>query len=185
MTKPLSPTLWRTCRALASSPRLKLLKFLLAQEESTVDQTATRCGMEPARVSFMLRQLQARGLLSARRSGRYTLYCATADSSVRAAGEVLSAIRAAMEAKRADADIIRTLTAFTHPRRIMLVRAIERGCARGDELREACSMSRPAFHRQIQKLVKRGFVTRSADGYQLARPPTHLAAELLRLACAR
>jgi DNA-binding MarR family transcriptional regulator len=185
MQSVLSPTLWRTCRALANRKRLRMLRHLLSRKAATVASIAELCAVEPDKASLMLRQLQARGLLSARRSGRLVVYSTVADAQVHGARDLLAALRATLHSDAEHDAAFHLLTAFTHPRRIMLVRALGSRCICGTDLQETCSMSRPSFYRHIAKLKKRGFVEGTAVEYRLSCPNSRLARSLLQLACSR
>jgi len=60
----LNPTLWRTCRAVASGTRLQLLWFIFEHGELCVQDLADLSGMSPSNASNQLRVLNARGLIS-------------------------------------------------------------------------------------------------------------------------
>lgn len=183
MDQPMAPTLWRTCRTLANHARLQVLRFLFDRGTATVGETAVACDLSMDKASLMLRQLQARGLLSAQLHGRRVVYRAVANPGVRGASRLTAVLRVSLRNGGTFDEVVRALTAFTHPRRIRLVRALRRSPLGARDLQEACMMSRPAFQRHMRKLRKRLVVGESPTGCCLLKPASPLAAELLRSAC--
>ncbi len=70
----LRPTLWRTCRVLASETRLDLLQHLFEQGELCVSELAAMTGVSPHNASTQLRALNARGLIARRREKQKVIY---------------------------------------------------------------------------------------------------------------
>jgi len=183
MNAGLQPSLWRTCRTLASKPRLRLLAELFHGGELGVSQVAIRCDMREPDTSLRLRQLQARGLVSARRQGRWTFYSPQANPDVRHAAEIVEALRPLrLTSAPCVAGVIRTLTAFTHPRRLNLLQAIAEGCSHPADLARRCELSRPALYRHLTKMVRRQVIQRQGDQYALAVPTDPLTLTLLPMA---
>lgn len=178
----LTPTLWRTCRTLANGKRLELLTRLFEHGEMTVSEAAERTDFAPDAASLMLRQLQARGLLSARRRSRWVFYCAAADPHVAHAAPLLAALRRSLPDPRYRPLVFRYLTAFTHPRRIAIVKTLASGPQWASTLRKTCSMSKAALIRHTRKLVARGFIAKHDEKYRLLRPRGLLARTLLQCA---
>jgi hypothetical protein len=75
----MAPTLWRTCRVLANPKRLALIGALIGKPPQTVGAVAASCGLSGAACSLGLRQIQARGLCRATRTGRWVSYALEAD----------------------------------------------------------------------------------------------------------
>ena len=121
----LAPTLWRTFRVIASGIRLRCLKVVLKTPECSVEQVAEAVGISEIQSSLALRALQSRGLLASKRQSRWVLYAPDPDVSVMAAKAFLSAMKTALLDSRIDASrIVNAAKAYTHPRRIDIVRAI-------------------------------------------------------------
>ena len=78
--------------------------------------------------------------------------------------------------------IFKLATAFTHPRRIEVFRALTRGGGTADQLKAATRISRQAFARHLAKLKARGFVVDRAGSYVAATPRDGLGRALARLA---
>ena len=180
---PLAPTLWRTFRVIASEKRLRCLKVVLKTPDCSVEQVAQAVGVSEVQASLALRALQARGLIASKRQSRWVLYAPDPDVSVVAAQAFLSAMKAALLDSRIEASrIVKAATAYTHPRRIDIVRAI----AQADEvdplgLSVQLGFSPAATFRHLAILKARGVVVGIDGKYVLAKPRTWLGAELLSI----
>ncbi|QBG47730.1 ArsR family transcriptional regulator [Verrucomicrobia bacterium S94] len=155
----LKPTLWRTCRVLASTPRLQLIRALLEKGTASVSTLSARAGLSPSKGSIHLRALNSRGLISATPKGRFVFYTPVPNPSVAGAAQILTALKVAISADMNDDEIIHYTTAFTHQRRIVMVKALEeRGC----EPVELSSLTRiplPALLRHAEKLRARDMIS--------------------------
>ena len=168
MTRHLSPTLWRTCRALANHRRLRVLQRLLDGRARTVSAVADAEGLSEVSASQCLRALNARGLLRVRRVSRWVEYRLGADPAVPETAPLVRALRRQLRGGRAAVTAtFADLTAFTHPRRLLIVRALpaKDGAALG-ALRAATGISEPALFRHLLKLVHRGVVGRDDGLYR-------------------
>lgn len=182
--EPYHPTLWRTCRALANEKRLRCLKVVMSEPGLTVGEVAARLAVAENHACEYLRALQARGLIEARRQSRWVRYVPEPDPLVPNARPLMSALRAAFEkGAHKEADMIRVFTAFTHPRRIVIVRQLKRACALGfEDLVRATGISPQALYRHLDKLADRGLVSQSRDGWRLAPGADRLSDALVKLA---
>lgn len=179
----LHPTLWRTCRVLANPRRLRVLRAVVAAESIHVTAVARGCSLPLSSATLMLRALQARGLLSARRDGTYVRYAAQADPLVAHSNSVLQLMRTAFDRGVSDASIVKALTGFTHVRRILVVRALRAGGMPARRISTACGISMQALYRHLSKLERRGFVRSvGRDGWALAAPRDFVGEGLLQLA---
>ncbi|MBP7829849.1 MAG: winged helix-turn-helix transcriptional regulator [Kiritimatiellae bacterium] len=180
---PLAPTLWRTCRALANRRRLILLRYLIQHPYRQVSEVATALQMPLALTSQYLRSLNARGLLKPVRSGLCVFYQAAPDPLVPPARTILTAMAISYTKTGEKVDsLFSALTGFTHPRRILLMRALARGAKTTGLLASRTGISRRAVRRHMDKLLRRGYVTRKGDAYQVCRVRSGLKATLLKLA---
>jgi DNA-binding transcriptional ArsR family regulator len=184
MNNELTPTLWRTCRMLANNRRLALLKAMVDAPPQSVGQLAERCGMSEAAGSQYLRQINARGLCRAVRQGRWVLYELSADPKVRGSAALLGALRAELRSCKDDFHRpFHALTAYTHPRRIAIVRYLQaQGPCAVDSLRKGCALSAAALWRHLDKLSRRGVVEETKDSVALLPPASELARLLLGMA---
>jgi DNA-binding transcriptional ArsR family regulator len=185
-TTQLKPTLWRTCRVLANRKRLEILSAVIREQEVTVSAVAQRTHCQPAVASQYLRMLNARGLISARRSGRLVYYSPVADPSVPDAAPLLEALHSELAPQIGPIDtVFRLVTAFTHPRRVTVTHILAIRPMTSRALSDASAISHAATIRHLRKLVNRGFVERDGDVYGLANPRNALAARLLGIATGR
>ena len=160
-----------------------MLRRLIEQPGQPVSEVARQMGVSRPVASQYLRALNARGLLAVRREGRWVLYRPQADSSVREARPLLAALQHTFAAEGNPVDaVFRTVTAFTHPRRQDIYRALQnRGLAFG-ELQTQTGISIDALRRHLAKLQDRGFVRDRAGVYEATVPEGELARTLSRLA---
>jgi DNA-binding transcriptional ArsR family regulator len=178
----LNPTLWRTCRVLANHRRLRHFAVLTAGSPQAVAGVAERLGLRAAVASQCLRALESRGLLRAHRVGRRVLYGLNTGTGG-AAPELVAPLRAALGHAGAGRDaVFRLATAFTHPRRIAMYRALAAQPRTVGQLRAATGISWPALWRHLRKLEARGFVRRCGNVYRSGKPPTKLGRVLAGLA---
>ena len=181
----LRPTLWRTCRTLANRLRLRLFHAILSNPDVSVAETAARLRMNPALASKYMRELNARGLLAVTRHAGNVFYRIEADSSVPQARSLIDALTGVFHEEKSPVDVIfRKVTAFTHPRRIAIVRRLTQGPTRFSDLRRELKISTPALQRHLGKLASRGFLQSNMDRgiYALTTTGSLLEMALLKLA---
>ncbi|MEI8242792.1 MAG: helix-turn-helix domain-containing protein [bacterium] len=143
---------------------------------------AQRTGLPEEKASQHLRFLQSRGLLRAVRTGPRVFYQARADPLVRHAIPLLEALRDAVRTESAD-DLFRLVTAFTHPRRQVVVRCLAARAGAVDDVAARTGISKPAVFRHLAKLTRRGFVGCTEAGeYVLLRPASIFGRRLLQIA---
>jgi DNA-binding transcriptional ArsR family regulator len=183
MTHELQPSLWRTCRVLANTRRLRLYEALVREPDQTVSGLAERLGWPIPVTSQYLRALNARGLLRARRPSRWVQYAPGADKAIPQAAALVAALR---QCFRHHPDSIPRLyqlaTAFTHPRRGEIYRALRARPRTLQELRVHTGIPERALCRHLLKLLSRGFVAKAEDAYHAVTPIHPFAAALARLA---
>lgn len=165
------PTIWRTCRALANPRRLRCLRAVLLSPGLAVGEVASAAKLPQDQASLCLRALQARGLLHASREGRWVRYYPLPDPLVPTAAPILVGVsRALLKERVADRALIRSLTAFTHPRRLCILRHLQRGgTATSGSLSRSGRMSEAALFRHLNKLAERGVVGETDRGWALRK----------------
>jgi DNA-binding MarR family transcriptional regulator len=182
-SEALNPTLWRTCRVLANKTRLRVIRELCSRPEQRVSDVAGRLHLSLSLVSQSLRALNARGLLRARRIGKYVYYSPCANRSIQFSTPLLRAIlRTITKDKQSNANIYRYATAFTHPRRILIITTLYKRPMRLKEIAIKTNISRNALDRHLRKLISRGFLTHADRWYVCSVPRHKFARLLLRLA---
>jgi DNA-binding transcriptional ArsR family regulator len=183
--KSLRPTLWRTCRVLANSTRLNLLRELTANGEKTVSSLALKFNLSEQLSSTHLRSLNARGLITAKPEGKWLFYSVQANPNVDHASEILNVIQDCFQRELTNDEIIHCATGFTHSRRIQIITCLGRKHMTFQELSISTQISTPALHRHLQKLISRKFVELNERKYFL-KPSDNLLGELLlKLALSR
>ena len=181
----LRPTLWRTCRVLANRNRLRIFHSLLQQPDQTVSAIANRFDLSLSVASESLRLLESRSLLTVRRSGKYVKYRvvpASRDNPKSRLSAELRAIFRERTSTKATEGIFQLVTAFTHPRRIEIFRALWVRPRTFDQVQSATGMSAPALSRHVGKLEARRFLECRDGLYTVVRRVDPLRRELMRVA---
>ena len=160
----------------------QLLKPVAALSGGDVWDSASQTLTLPV-TSEYLRAMEARRLLVCRRTARHAAYRIneSGDGSP-GAGLAAELRRAFQQDDEAAALAYRLATAFTHPRRIVIYRAIRQRAQTLAQLHVVTRISARALRRHLQKLQSRGFVTESPGGLQAQKLRSNLGRELARLA---
>ncbi|HKS36305.1 MAG TPA: helix-turn-helix domain-containing protein [Verrucomicrobiae bacterium] len=183
-TPALQPTLWRTCRVLANRRRLKILGVLLRQSPQTVSSLSRQLKLPLPVASQSLRALEGRGLLTSRRIGRRVDYRPSVANSNVTRGVVRS-VRLAFHRDPAPVEtLFKRSTAFTHPRRIEIFRALDAQASTLPQIQAATRISVRALVRHLRKLEARGFVNCRNGIYTVVNPPDAFGRALAQLAVA-
>ncbi|MCF7848577.1 MAG: ArsR family transcriptional regulator [Kiritimatiellales bacterium] len=174
-------SLWRLCRTLANPVRLEMIGLFFQYNQLCVFETAELLGIGEGAASKHLQLLIAAGLLEFQRKGRYLL-CSLATTG--RTSHILAGIREIFEEhKEPIGAVIGIATAFTHERRVALVRLLSKGHCNQLQLYEGTGISGRALTRHLNKLVRRGFVGRVGDGFRMVEPTGMLAKELIKYCC--
>ncbi|MBI2439771.1 MAG: ArsR family transcriptional regulator [Lentisphaerae bacterium] len=178
----LKPTLWRTCRALACKTRLRVLSELCAHPDQRVSDIARRLGLSLPLASQSLRTLNARGLLLARRFGPSVYYRLGANRSIPYSEHLLRALRKTFAGdKNAGRNIFLYSTAFTHPRRVLIIKTIRERRMRLKEIAFETKIPSSALGRHLIKLIARGFLKHADYRYSCSVARHEFARVLLLL----
>jgi DNA-binding transcriptional ArsR family regulator len=171
-TSTFHPTLWRTCRVIANHTRLRIFSQLSRHPNLTVSAVAKAVDLPVPTTSQYLRAMEARGLLEVRRDGRNVRYRLAMTDPAHPAHGLVKAISLVFKRKpEASAALFRAATAFTHPRRIEIYRAVKRSPKTLSQIIAASKIPAWASLRHLHKLEERGFVS-SLSGYYLAAKQT-------------
>ena len=155
----LHPTLWRTCRVLANETRLRLLAELVREQPQNVSQIAEQCALTLPVASQSLRALEARGLLKVRRIRLRVEYRLPAPAELGTQASLLTALKNALRRDpKLTVVVIRLATAFTHPSRIEIYRALQSGPKTVLQIQTLVRLSSLALNRHLAKLLAREFV---------------------------
>jgi DNA-binding transcriptional ArsR family regulator len=143
----------------ANRKRLQTLALLIREPNQTVSAVAERMKLSMPAASQYLRALEARGLLTCRRVGRRVEYRASANTRGGVAKEIINALRLVFRRRAQPIEaIFKLATAFTHPRRIEVFRALTNGADSFAKLQAATHIPVRALSRHLAKLEARGFV---------------------------
>jgi DNA-binding transcriptional ArsR family regulator len=181
----LKPSLWRTCRVLANRERIRMLQIVAGTPSGlSVSSIAATAEVLPSRASVHLRLLNSRGLLSAKRSGRWVLYRLEPDSSIPESKDLINGLKQAFQNNPEPVEqIYRMTTAFTHPRRIAMVKLLDaKGPLLLDRLAVVTGYSSDALRRHLAKLEDRGVVYRAGPNWKLVKIREEPGRTLLEIA---
>lgn len=178
----LQPTLWRTARVLASTVRLNCLRGVVTWPGMCVEEIAEANKIDATLASKSLRALQSRGLISAQQESRWVRYFPYTDLQVISAAPVLACMVEVLRAETSNEQIIHQVTAFTHPRRLILLRHLYKHSPI-DKLILAytCSISLPALYRHLEKLEKRALVATTESVVTLLPIPPGISETFMSL----
>jgi len=179
----LRPTLWRTCRAIACETRLRLLWGIFKQNDLCVAELAHEVGISEQNASIQLRALSSRGLIMPLRQNLKIIYQPEANAELESVGDILDALHKNFENRMSYETVIQQATAFTHDRRIQIVRILKDSPATFGELLEKTGASIPALTLHLNKLEARRFVKLKGTHYMLTNPGNPLGHVLLKTAC--
>ena len=178
----LRPTLWRTCRVIASETRLKLLWEIFEAEGLPVCGLGQSVRISDQNASFQLRLLNSRGLITPHRAGMELVYGAETNEEVEYAQDLLDALYECHQKKISLAQVFRSATACTHERRIRILQLLSMSALRPAAIEEKTGIGARALYRHLSKLESRGFVKNKHGLYCLAIPSDPLGKCLLNLA---
>ena len=182
-TPALHPTLWRTSRVLANHSRLALFGSLVQQPDQTVSVLSKRLRLPMSLTSEYLRALEARGLLTVRRSGRWVKYRPALAERGSPGSALVPALRAVFRQESTPVETaFKLATAFTHPRRVEIFRILHAGACTLEQIKAATRIPMVALRRHVRKLETRGFIARRRRLFVEIRHPTGFGRELTRLA---
>lgn len=177
------PTIWRTCRVLAGATRIRLLKQILQTPDLTVSDLAASAGIRLSRASQELRRLHSRGLVQAIRKGRMVRYRPVPDPQVPEAKPLLHAVLTSLRLSGGQADnkCLQIASAFTHPRRVAIVKELLHGPRSLTALTEIFGSHSRTIQRHLRKLRSHQFVVRQNRKYHLTIGTHPLARCLVHL----
>ncbi|HUT32705.1 MAG TPA: MarR family transcriptional regulator [Planctomycetota bacterium] len=169
----------RVLRTIACATRLRILARLMRADEVSPSQLARDCHVRPDVLSVHLARLTSAGLIQRRRSGAKH-YCSARSpySESTLSGKVVAWLRdalptsaqgppaetsaqtrAARPSPEAHRAVFDAATAFTHPRRIQILRRLAQGKPPNvATLSRDLRMSKAAVSRHTDKLMRRGYV---------------------------
>ena len=170
------------CRVIASQTRLQLLWEIFRDQEQCVQDLAIRTGISESNVSNQLQILAEKGLIAPKREKQKAFYRPATQNSSEYAKNILPALKKCHAQEVPHRQIIQHATAFTHERRIQIVRCLVRSEETFESLLKKTGMTVPALNRHLRKLLQRNVIQKNLRAYQLVNPRDRLARHLLKLA---
>lgn len=179
----LNPTLWRTCRVLAGTNRIKLLRHLHEHPGQNIANLAEALGISRPYASQEMRRIQSRGLLKPIRQGAALVYVPSTDPQVASAKPLLKALQASLNAFPAarDGELVALATGLAHERRIAIARSLLQGPKTRAELLTDIPMVPCSYSLHLRKLVAAGFVARRGQRLCIQTPDHPLGRALANL----
>ena len=174
---------WRICRSVSTESRLQLLWLLFETGELSVKELALGAGITESYASFQLKVLFSAGLLRFRRQNMRVIYRAEVFLEDSLTTELLVALEHCFEKNEPFESITRQVTAYTHERRIEIIRLLADGSLSFNKLMERSGMTSSALSRHLLKLEARKIVRWDGELYRIVRPKEPLARTLLKIVC--
>jgi DNA-binding IclR family transcriptional regulator len=160
-----------------------LFGWLVQQPDQTVSVLSKRLCLPMSMTSEYLRALEARGLLTVCRSGRWVKYRLAPVERGSLGSALVPALRAVFRQESTPVETaFKLATAFTHPRRIEIFRKLHAGACTLDQLKAATHIPMVALRRHLRKLEARGFIARRGRFFVGMRHSIGFGRELIRLA---
>jgi DNA-binding transcriptional ArsR family regulator len=178
--KNLNPTLWRTCRMLAGSTRVRLVRELHDRPGQSVGQLANSVGIGESDASQELRRIQSRGLLKSERLGARVIYRLEPDPQVTSAAPLLKALIRTMDLHppQRDETIGRIAAGLAWPRRVAIAQSLMASPKTATELVVDLGWSSFAVFNHAGLMRKAGWI-RSVEGRMHLTVPEHPLADAL------
>ena len=183
------PTIWRTARALANEKRLRFLRAVwMSKGKKTVSELAEVLGLSIPTASVYLRALNARGMISVQRVSSQVFYSDGEDRSLPEAQKLQSAFADLFSRERLPynwpAKLMPTLKAYSHVRRIAIIRCLALQGMGFKELSRHVSIPEMSLARHMKVLREAEIVACDEKRrYLLKRPHDSLQKVLLEISC--
>lgn len=179
----LNPTLWRTCRMLAGTTRIKLLRQLHDRPGQNIASLAQALGIGRPYASQEMRRIQSRGLLKPTHCGASLVYGLCADPQVSSSAPLLKAIQTALQSlpENRDVDMATLAAGLAHERRIAMARSLLQSPKTPSRLLAEIPMAPCCFYLHLRTLAAGGFVIKRKRKLSIQIPPHPLGKALVKL----
>lgn len=167
--------LWKRCRILANGVRLEMLKCLDRRLTRCVTEIAEELGIADNVASKNLQLLASAGFVTQKHVGKYLYYALDERDDL-----LVSTLGLVEESGNDHAMFMATAT--THERRIKIIAVLNNGAMEMEMLCVKTQVSWEAMKRQLEKLVRRGFVQDVDKKFKLQDPGCILGRKLIELA---
>ena len=183
----LRPTLWRTARALANKNRLFFFRAVwLSKGKKSVSELAKSLALSVSTASVYLRALNARGLISVRRVTSYVYYGNGTDRSLPEAQLLQAAFAKIFSRKNLHddwpADLIPTLHAYSHLRRITILQCLAEAHRGFTDLSSVSGIPEMSLARHLRVLSRAHIISCEKNLYSIVKPRNVLQAAFLEIA---
>jgi len=170
------------CRTLAHPTRLQLLWDVFKEEERCVRDLALQSEISEPNASNQLKALASQELIIPKRGKLKVFYKPAGRPKTLCAKILLPALRQCQENGVSFETVIHMATAFTHERRIQIVRCLKAADETFDSLLNKTGMTTPSLNRHLKKLLDRNVIQKKRKVYQIRNPDFILSQSLLDLA---
>jgi DNA-binding transcriptional ArsR family regulator len=175
-----SVMIWKTCRVLANESRLRILRRLMRGAELCVTDLAEIEDLSLVVASEHLRRLHEVGFLKQKRKSKWIFYSAVESSASLVAQTIYKPLKKQLVMMDNQIPhLMKLMTAFTHPRRVEIIKTLQGRPQMFHELIVGCAISPAAMFRHLQKLISRGFVEQSEGLFRLVSDGTELKKVLI------
>lgn len=159
--------IWKTCRVLANEDRLRIFKRLMCGGELCVSDIADAEGISSVVASQHLRLLHENGFLNQIRESKWTFYTAVSIPEIPLTRKIYEPLKKQLRKRNQIPKLLKSTTAFTHPRRIEIVKQLNRASCTFEELMDMCGISSRAMIRHLEKLRSRNLIRNNSETYSL------------------
>lgn len=173
---------WAFCRVLANRTRLNLLFEIIRHAPLSVAQLAVQTDRQTANTSMQLKELHTYGLITPNRRKQSVYYTIRERPPEIYPQLLLPTLIHSAKSNTSPDVIIHLATAFTHQRRIEIVRLLSGSPKTARELLDSSNMKRSALSRHLTKLKHRDFVLQNDSVYRLNHQKKIVGATLLKAA---
>jgi len=151
-------------------------------EKLCVRDLARQTGISEPNASNQLRALAAKELITSQRGKLKVFYAPVDRPETLCAKTLLPALRKCQENGVSFETVIHEATAFTHDRRIQIVRCLAASDESFTSLLKKTGMTISPLNRHLKKLSNRNVIQKQGKAYLLLQPNSMLARYLLELA---
>ena len=186
MKPTLRPTVWRTVRALANANRLRFLRLVFESKgKKNVSQLSEEIGLSVSTASTYLRALNARGLISVRKSDGYVLYGDGKNRSLPEAQLLQRAFMMLFSDPGIPEDWAEIhaglLQAYAHPNRLAIIATLMRFHAAGFmEIRDELGLPKATVYRHLSILHRSSVIAMDGEGRYVLNDSDSMLEKVLR-----
>ncbi len=160
--------LWKTCRALANRTRLRILRRLIEKPVLCVSDIAKIESLSETVASQNLKLLHEHDFINPNPVSKWVYYHISNFKESSYASILFKPLKKRISASRVqEGALIHIFTAYTHPRRIDIVKSLQTEPKTFEQLIKTCDISGQALYRHLNKLIARGILAETANVYRI------------------